>query len=230
MSERLEIGEPSAEIVHIGPLWLQRRARRTRCRDRVCRMALTLAPCEYILKSANPLRKIVRVGAPSLWCRVNLSCNRRTLCGDRACRIAFALASPECVLRLANLLRRFALAVAPRELVYTSASPLRTSCASKRSRCSLWRRADTTTFAAREWLQSTRSLARFPPAPRHLRLDNRLFSDLSSAKVYGNCAPAVLAKSQTSSTEVAREVHSRSSCPSSARRAFAQRWIENRDS
>ena len=115
----LERGEPSAEIVRVE--------------------ALAVAPCEFVLTLANPLRRscvskrsrcgavriclergepsaeIVRVEALSLWRRANLSWSRRTLCGDPACRSA--------------------LAVAPCEFVLTLANPLRRSCASKRSRC-----------------------------------------------------------------------------------------------
>ena len=140
----LDLGEPSAEIVRVEALSLWRRANlswpwRTLCGDRACRSALAVAPCEFVLSAANPLRRscvskrsrcgavricldlgepsaeIVRVEALSLWRRANLSWPWRTLCGDRACRSA--------------------LAVAPCEFVLTLANPLRRSCVSKRSRC-----------------------------------------------------------------------------------------------
>ena len=134
----LELGEPSAEIVRVEALSLWRRAnvscaRRTLCGDRACQSALAVAPCEFGLSSANPLRRscaskrsiclelgepsaeIVCVEALSLWRRASLARARRTLCGDRACRSALAVAPCECVL--------------------SSANPLRRSCVSKRSRC-----------------------------------------------------------------------------------------------
>ena len=110
-----------------------------RCGDRACRSALAVAPCDFVLTPANPLRRlcvskrshcgavricldlgepsaeIVRVEALSLWRRANLFWPRRTLCGDCACRSA--------------------LTVAPSEFVLTSANPMRRSCVSKRSRC-----------------------------------------------------------------------------------------------
>ena len=87
---------PSAGIVRVGSLSLWRRAnflrrRRTLCRDRACRMALAVAPCEFAGWPTNPLRGscvsdrsrcgavricrladepyagIVRVGSLSLW-------------------------------------------------------------------------------------------------------------------------------------------------------------------
>ena len=140
----LERGEPSAEIVRVEALSLWRRAnlswsRRTLCGDRACRSALAVAPCEFVLSAANPLRRscvskrsrcgaaricldlgepsaeILRVEALSLWRRANLSWSRRALCGDRECRIA--------------------LAVAPCASVLSPMNPLRRSCVSKRSRC-----------------------------------------------------------------------------------------------
>ena len=107
----LELGEPSAEIVRVEALSLWRRAnvscaRRTLCEDCACRSALAVAPCECVLSSANPLRRlcvskrsrcgavrmclalgepsaeILRVEALLLWRRANASCSRRTLCGD----------------------------------------------------------------------------------------------------------------------------------------------------
>ena len=98
-----------------------------------------MAPCEFALRSMNPLRGsrvskrsrcgavricfrldepsagIVRVEALSLWRRANLLSARCTLCGDRACRGA--------------------LAVAPCEFAFSSMNRLRGSRVSKRSRC-----------------------------------------------------------------------------------------------
>ena len=139
-----DLGEPSAEIVRVEALSLWRRAtlscpRRTLCGDCACPSPLTVAPCEFVLTSANPLRRayvskrsrcgavricldlgepsaeIVRVEALSLWHRASLCWPRRPLCGDCACRSA--------------------LTVAPCEFVLTSANPMRRSCVSKRSRC-----------------------------------------------------------------------------------------------
>ena len=58
----LERGEPSAEIVRVEALSLWRRAnlswsRRTLCGDPACRSALAVAPCEFVLTLANPLRR-----------------------------------------------------------------------------------------------------------------------------------------------------------------------------
>ena len=183
----LERGEPSAEIVRVEALSLWRRAnlswsRRTLCGDPACRSALAVAPCEFILSAANPLRRscvskrsrcgavricldlgepsaeILRVEALSLWRRANLSWSRRALCGDRACRIA--------------------LAVAPCASVLSPMNPLRRSCVSKRSRCGavrfscsrngLWK-------LSRGAFAIPRSRVRFPPGPRQLRLENRSF-------------------------------------------------------
>ena len=186
----LERGEPSAEIVRVEALSLWRRAnlswsRRTLCGDRARRSALAVAPCEFVLSAANPLRRscvskrsrcgavricldlgepsaeILRVEALSLWCRANLSWSRRALCGDRACRIA--------------------LAVAPCTSVLSPMNPLRRSCVSKRSRCGAVRFS-----CSRNGLWSClvvcapafaipRSRVRFPPGLRQLRLENRSF-------------------------------------------------------
>ena len=113
-----------------------------------------MAPCEFVLSSASPLRRlcvskrsrcgavricleigepfaeIVRVKTLSLLRRANLSCSRRTPCGDPACRSALSVAPCEFVLLSASPLWR-----SPREFVLSSANPLRRSCVSKRSRC-----------------------------------------------------------------------------------------------
>ena len=79
----LERGEPSAEIVRVEALSLWRRAnlswsRRTLCGDPACRSALAVAPCEFILSAANPLRR---------------SCvSKRSRCG--AVRICLDLGEP----------------------------------------------------------------------------------------------------------------------------------------
>ena len=187
----LERGEPSAEIARVEALSLWRRAnlswsRRTLCGDPACRSALAVAPCEFILSAANPLRRscvskrsrcgavricldlgepsaeILRVEALSLWRRANLSWSRRALCGDRACRIA--------------------LAVAPCASVLSPMNPLRRSCVCRSSLA-----VAPCDFLARETAFGSclvvcapafaipRSRVRFPPGPRQLRLDNRSF-------------------------------------------------------
>ena len=119
----LDLGEPSAEIVRVEALSLWRRAnlfwpRRTLCGDCACRSALTVAPCEFVLTSANPMRRscvskrsrcgavricpdpgepsaeIVRVEALSLWRHANLSAcvSKRSRCG--AVRICLDLGEP----------------------------------------------------------------------------------------------------------------------------------------
>ena len=104
----LEPDEPSAGIVRVGSLSLWRRAnlswsRRTLCGDRACRSALAVAPCEFALTLANPLRRscvskrsrcgavriclepdepsaeIVRVEALSLWRRAIFLLAKRLL-------------------------------------------------------------------------------------------------------------------------------------------------------
>ena len=104
----LERGEPSAEIVRVEALSLWRRAnlswsRRTLCGDPACRSALAVAPCEFVLTLANPLRRscasdrsrcgavriclgrgepsaeIVRVGSLSLWRRAIFLLAKRPL-------------------------------------------------------------------------------------------------------------------------------------------------------
>ena len=148
---------------HCGAMQNSSCSRRSLCGDPACRSALAVAPCEFVLSSANPLQrscvpKRSRCGAVQ-----NTSCSRRSLCGDPACRSALAVAPCEFVLSSANpranlfcealsLWRRAgasrsrrtlcgdpacrsALAVAPCEFVLSSANPLQRSCVPKRSRC-----------------------------------------------------------------------------------------------
>ena len=103
-------------------------------RDRACRSALAVVPCESLSSPANPLRGSgVSDRSPanplrgSVWCRANPGARRWTLCGDRACRSA--------------------LAVVPCESLSSPANPLRGSGVSDRSpanplRGSVWCRAN----------------------------------------------------------------------------------------
>ena len=116
-------GEPSAEILRVEALSPWRRANlswawQTLCGDFAClravavvrsefcgdcarRSAFAVAPCEFVLSLANPLRRSC-VSKLSLWCCASASCSRRTRSALAvapsdfsvflACRIASAFA------------------------------------------------------------------------------------------------------------------------------------------
>ena len=162
----LERGEPSAEIVRVEALSLWRRAnlswsRRTLCGDPACRSALAVAPCEFVLTLANPLRR---------------SCaSKRFRCG--AVRICLGRGEPSAEIVRVGLL-------SPCASVLSPMNPLRRSCVSKRSRCGavrfscsrngLWKlsrglRACFRNPAVSKYKRSTRSVL------LQLRLANRNF-------------------------------------------------------
>ena len=112
--------EPFAEIVRVEAPSLWRRANVFELGEPSAHAETVrveaLSPCECVLSSANPLRRlhvskrsrcgavricptrgepvaeILRIEALSLWRRANSSCSRQTLCGDPARRSALAVA------------------------------------------------------------------------------------------------------------------------------------------